>query len=72
MRGGDACVALAGRGKRSQDRDEGDAQHKASPPRTSAPTGTRPLPVRYYLILFPSHMKKVGRYLFCAKLGLVV
>jgi len=31
MRGGDACVALAG-GDGSPDQDEGDAQHKASPP----------------------------------------
>ena len=42
VEGGDACVALAGEGRHS--RDEGDAQHKASPPRiisTPAPTGTK-------------------------------
>src|SRR5438309_4806784 len=32
MGSGDACVALTGGGMNTQDRDEGDAQHKASPP----------------------------------------
>jgi hypothetical protein len=37
--GGDACVALEGEGKRAQERDRGDAQHKASPASTaSCPT----------------------------------
>src|SRR6266567_9627390 len=31
---GDACVALAGGERRSREGDEGDAQHKASPPHT--------------------------------------
>jgi hypothetical protein len=46
MWGGDACVALGGGGRRSHDQDEGDAQHKASPPTASAapaPTGSKPL-----------------------------
>jgi hypothetical protein len=35
----DACVALEGEGKRAQERDRGDAQHKASPASTaSCPT----------------------------------
>jgi hypothetical protein len=37
MGSGDACVALAGGGMDSRDQDEGDAHHKASPPRTPLP-----------------------------------
>ena len=46
MRSGDACVGLAGGGKRVPEQDEGDASvptpHNPSP----APTGTKALPRR--------------------------
>jgi hypothetical protein len=41
MWGGDACVALGGGGRHLHDQDEGDAHHKASPPRTPLPPPLR-------------------------------
>jgi hypothetical protein len=41
MGSGDACVAQGGGARRSGDQDEGDAQHKASPPRATQPPPLR-------------------------------
>ena len=65
VRGGDACVALAGGGKRSPDPDEGDASVPTSHPRHSRPYEFDDLPPKHNRIrvITKSHKQRKQKHM---------